>query len=260
MNSKQRVTEWENIDHRSLQYHTSQWETPKQSTLAFNKFISNEIAKSKNIIDLGAGSGAATGFLADQHKSTHFTAFDYSLELTQIGSKIASQKKMTNLRFQQGDWYDPKFVEKYDGCISLQTLSWLPDYEQPLISIFKNINPDWIAISSLFYEGDITCRIEVEEHKRDRKSFYNIYSLPAVDRLCANHGYVLKKSTPFEIDIDIAKPKDIDHMGTYTKRTLADHPNKFERLQISGPLLMSWYMLLIEKVSQSTKPTSKTLK
>ena len=63
-----------------------------------------------------------------------------------------------------------KPTKKYDGCISLQNLSWPPDYEMPLKAIFKNINPNWLAITSLFYEGDITCRIEVEEHKKEKKN------------------------------------------------------------------------------------------
>jgi hypothetical protein len=109
------------------------------------------------------------------------------------------------------------------------------------------MNPNWIALTSMFYEGDITCRTEVDEHKRNRKSFYNVYSLPAISRLCEAEGYDLTMSTPFEIDIDIDRPRDLDIMGTYTKRVVSNNANKFERLQISGPLLMSWYMVLIQK-------------
>lgn len=248
MDSKQRVSEWENLDSRQVECHRIQWDTPKQSTLAFEEFIKQHVSQSKNVIDMGAGAGASTSFLANKHTSVHFTAFDYSEELNQMGNRIASEKGIKNLSFEQGDWYNLDLNKKFDGCVSLQTLSWLPDYEAPLLAIFEKINPEWIAISSLFYEGDITCRIEVEEYKRNRKTFCNTYSLPAIRRLCEINGYILKKITPFEIEIDITKPTEIDYMGTYTEKVLCEDKNQIKRLQISGPLLMNWYILLIEKV------------
>lgn len=245
--SQQRVDEWENLDEDDYRYHEIQWETPKQSTLAFESFARQHISTSKNIIDMGAGTGAATAFLAKKHSTTHFTCFDYSNELTELGSKIALDKKIKNISFEQGDWFNMSHTTKFDACISLQTLSWLPNYEKPLMAIFEKINPNWIALTSLFYEGDITCRIEVEEHKRKKKSLYNIYSLPAISRLCQGNGFSLVKAIPFEIGVDIDKPSNIDLMGTYTRSIFAGNDKKLERLQISGPILMSWYMLLIEK-------------
>jgi|LakMenEpi03Aug12_release.lakeMendotaPanAssembly.Ray.scaffolds.fasta_scaffold3213630_1 ubiquinone/menaquinone biosynthesis C-methylase UbiE len=106
MNLKQRVSEWEELDSRQLSYHMLQWDTPKQSTLAFERFINKNFSKSKNIIDMGAGAGASTSFLAKMHESVHFTSFDYSKELTQIGDRIASKKGIKNLIFKQGDWFN----------------------------------------------------------------------------------------------------------------------------------------------------------
>ena len=83
MDSKQRVSEWKNLDIRQVEYHSIQWDTPKQSTLAFNDVLKQHLSQSQNVIDLGAGAGASTSFLANNHKSVHFTAFDYSKELIQ---------------------------------------------------------------------------------------------------------------------------------------------------------------------------------
>jgi len=244
----QRTVEWEKLDAEGIKYHTTQWEKPKRSTLAFERFINLSLSKSKNIIDMGAGAGAATAYLATNNPLVKFTAFDYSIELVEIGNQIKAKQRLDNLEFEQGDWYNLKINKKYDGCISLQTLSWLPDYEAPLVEIFEKINPNFIALTSLFYEGDITCHIEVEEHSRNnRKCFYNVYSLPAIRRLCEKNGYKLKSSIPFEIDIDIEKPDNINIMSTYTETTIAQNGDIKKRLQISGPLLMNWYMLLIEK-------------
>lgn len=243
----QRVDEWEKLDDDAYRYHKAQWETPKRSTVAFEQFAREQIAKSRNIIDMGAGSGASTATLAREHKNVNFTAFEYSGELTDIGRKIASDKGITNLSFEQGDWFKLDESREFDGCVSLQTLSWLPDYAEPLLAIFRKIKPEWLALTSLFYEGDITCRIEVEEHKKARKSFYNVYSLPAISRLCSEEGYSLVQATPFEIDIDIERPANLDIMGTYTRTLVASGSGKQERIQISGPLLMNWQMLLIQK-------------
>ena len=104
-------------------------------------------------------------------------------------------------------------------------------------------------MTSLFYEGDITCHIEVDEHLKNKKYFYNVYSLPAISRLCLKYGYNLKTFIPFDIDIDIEKPDNLNIMGTYTETIFDKDASVKKRLQISGPLLMNWYMLLIEKNS-----------
>ena len=63
-----------------------------------------------------------------------------------------SLEYVNNLNFKVGDMYQLE-KEDFDGVISLQTLSWLPDYEKPLEEISQKINPRWIAITSLFYPG-----------------------------------------------------------------------------------------------------------
>lgn len=247
-NEKQRVSEWINLNENAIKYHTAQWETPKRSTVAFASFISNYLKNARQVIDIGAGSGAATAYLAINNKNTNFTAFEYSKELTEIGQTLANKEEISNLEFEHGDLYQLQLQKKFDGCISLQTLSWLPDFEKPLLSIFKSISPKWLALTSLFYEGDISCKIEVDEHTQNRKMFYNVYSIPAVSRFCESHGYKITKTNPFIIDIDINEPKNKDLMATYTRKVLKEHNSEFDRLQFSGPLLMNWYMLIIEKI------------
>jgi len=246
----QRLDEWKKLDAKALEYHQDQWAHPKESTLAFENFISKKLKFSRNIIDLGAGAGASTAFLAAKYQEVNFTALDYSDHLIVMGRNLAASQNIFNLHFEQGNWYDLKLSKNYDGCISLQTLSWLPDYQEPLIAIFEKLDPEWIALTSLFYEGDITCKIEVDEHTRNRKGYYNIYSLPAIDRLCAQFDYKMVQALPFVIQKDLDKPINPDLMSTYTKTCLTDDPETKERIQISGPLLMNWYMILIERIKK----------
>ncbi len=242
----QRKAEWEKMDAIALDYHKSQWSIPKESTRAFLDFAKEKLAVSRNVIDLRAGAGGATAQIAQRFGHIAFTAFDYSQELVDIGAALGRDASVENLRFVQGDWYDIEKTNEFDGCISLQTISWLPGFEKPLQQIFEKISPRWIAISSLFYEGDISCRIEVNEHSKDKKSFYNVYSIPEVARFCQEHGYQLVKFIPFEIGIDLAKPANIDSMGTYTQR-IESAGESVKRLQFSGPVFMNWHMLMIEK-------------
>ena len=239
-------TTW--VDPASMLYHLRQWDTPKQSTKAFEAFVSDHLSKAKSIVDLGCGAGAATAYLARKNSSASFTGVDDSNELISVAAKMAQEQQIDNLSFRQGDMFNLLPQNGVDGVISLQTLSWLSEYEAPFLEIFWKISPQWIALTSLFYEGDITAWIQIEEHQKDnRKVPYNVYSIPAIKRLCNKHGYEISKFDRFEIDIDIDKPTELDAMGTYTRRAYIAHSSTHERLQMSGPLLLNWYMLLIEK-------------
>ena len=243
----QRTDEWKNLDESGLQYHLAQWQNPKLSTKAFEVFVHKALLDTQSVIDIGCGTGAATAYIAERYNKISFTGLDYSGELIVIAKEIARKRGLRNLAFETDDWFDLSPDRKAEGVISLQSLSWLPEFERPLGQIFKTIAPRWIAITSLFYEGDITCRVEVEEHSRSsRRSFYNVYAIPAISRFCLLHRYQVTAITPFIIDIDIPKPDDIDLMGTYTLRVNANSA-PIQRIQISGPLLMNWYMILIER-------------
>ena len=115
-----------------------------------------------------------------------------------------------------------------------------------MIQIFLKIKPSWVGLSSLFYEGDITCNIEVFEHVRNRKTLYNVYSLKELNRLANRYGYEVTATQKFDLGIDLPKPDNADLMGTYTERVQREID--FERIQISGPLLMNWKFVLLTRI------------
>lgn len=244
--SHNELTTW--TDQMSMDYHMKQWCHPKESTKAFSKYFRNDFLKSSSIIDIGAGAGAATFFLANQFPEVNFTGIDYSDELVTNAREALIESNLGNLTFESGDWFnlDKKYEGGVDGVISLQTLSWLPEMETPMTQIFTVIRPKWIGLSSLFYEGDISCRIEVDEHTRERKTFYNVYSIKKLNRLAKEHGYEVLMADRFDIGIDILKPVNVDLMGTYTEKVQRGEDH--QRLQISGPLLMNWYFVSIRKI------------
>jgi SAM-dependent methyltransferase len=238
-------TSW--IDPLSMEYHAKQWNEPKESTKAFSNFFSFELSTSKSVLDIGSGAGAATHYLASRNLNTSFIGLDQSKELVDFAKKTSKNFDLKNLSFHTGDWFNlDKKWGAIDGVISLQTLSWLPEMRSPMAQIFDTIKPDWIGLTSLFYEGDISCKIEVFEHIRNRKTFYNVYSLKELNRLAVEHKYEIFKFDRFDIDIDLPKPKNIDFMGTFTEKV--EGGLDYQRLQISGPLLMNWYFVLIKKM------------
>jgi SAM-dependent methyltransferase len=228
---------WKTIDAHGLQYHLRQWHEQKRSTIAFADFIAPHVRGS--LIDLACGAGAPTSYLARRHPQARVTGLDYSEELIGIANSVLEKDPIPNLAFEVDDWNDlrPRTV---DGVVSLQSISWLPDFKVPLGNIIKNLSPNWIALSSLFYNGDISCQIQVTEHVRNRTSFYNVYAIPEVARFAGEHGYSLE-SVPFTIDIDLPRPDNPDLMGTYTI------PSVDGRIQVSGPLLMNWRFVLLRR-------------
>lgn len=179
----------------------------------------------------------------------NFTGLDINEELIKEGNSFLQQENI-GCKIEYGDLYNldiKKLANRFEGVISYQTLSWLPEYEKALLEMIK-LNPNWISLTSLFYDGLVDCKIEIQEFsspkdkKSDKTCFYNIYSLPRVENFFFENGYQVFKSIPFEIDIDLPKPEH-SKMQTYTQKIVDEN----KRLQISGPLLMSWVFIYAAK-------------
>ena len=97
-------TSW--INPLSMDYHMKQWNEPKESTKAFSEFFSNELSMSKSIIDIGAGAGAATFYLAERNSRTNFIGIDHSQDLIDRAKETSRKFNLTNLSFDTGDWFN----------------------------------------------------------------------------------------------------------------------------------------------------------
>jgi ubiquinone/menaquinone biosynthesis C-methylase UbiE len=239
-------------NEKNMHYFMDQLENPKKSTFFFNEYFHELLSSSKKIIDLGGGNGTATQFLAKNYPHVEFTCADFSDELLESGEEVVKEIGINNLKFKKVDWYNlDEMKGQFDGVISLQTLSWLSDFKKPLEQIFTKIQPNWVGISSMFYDGDISTKVEVMEHIVDRYSYYNTYSLPQISKFCKYFEYNLAASKDFDIDIDISVPENKDRMSTFTVKLEQNEVDKREhvtkRLQISGPVLMNWKNILIKR-------------
>jgi len=205
-------------------------------------------SKSK-ILDIGTGKGANLYYMQQRFPSCQYKGLDINEEYVDNGKEFFKLHNINNCDIEYGDLYNLdllRLADKFNGITCYQTLSWLPEYKHALNNIMK-LNPDWIALTSLFYPGLIDARIEIdtydhtESEKANRSIFYNIYSLPRLENFLSENGYGIFEYCPFDIDIDLPKP-DHQNMQTYTRRL-----NDGKRLQISGPVLMNWFFVYAAK-------------
>ncbi|MBL7205514.1 MAG: methyltransferase domain-containing protein [Desulfobacteraceae bacterium] len=236
--------EW--IEKVNTEYHERQFKEPYRSTVAFCDWLEEigYIQKDSQlrIIDLCSGQGANIYYMGKRYPKSTFIGVDINSDIVMRGNKFFQDNKIHNCHLEVGDIYklDEKYVSEFEGIVSFQTLSWLPEFKKPIESMSK-LQAKWISLSSLFYDGQVSCTIEVRQYdeslERNRDSFYNVYSLPVIEKCLSENGYEEFQFTPFEIDIDLPKPNE-KVMSTYTEKLENGH-----RLQISGPLLMPWYFI-----------------
>ena len=240
----QRTEEW--IEKDNKEYHARQFSKPYPSTVAFCDWLEKigyiRPDSELRILDIGTGQGANIFYMGKRYPNCTFLGMDINDENISIGNQLLNRAGLSNCNLQVGDIYaiDEKHISAFDGVMSLQTLNWLPGFEEPLGCI-ANLRANWIALISLFYAGEVSCDISVKQYDKDLNSnldiHYNVYSLPVVERFMLVQDYGEFQFNKFEIDIDLPKP-DSRLMTTYTE-TLEDG----RRLQISGPLLMPWYFI-----------------
>lgn len=247
MKESQRMSEW--LELPNMEYHEGQFQEPYRSTVMFVDWLVAQgvvdRSRGSRMIDVGAGLGANVAYMAQHLATSDITGLDINPELVVQGNARLKRLGLSNCRLVAGDLYRLKDFcrNHYDGVVSLQTLSWLPEYESAVKSI-ASCGADWVAFSSLFFEGHVSCKIEITDHstslsdEQPRRTYYNIYSLPQVAHTLQDCGYSRVSFNPFEIDRDLAKPSH-GGMGTYTEKTESG-----SRLQRSGPLLMPWYFVL----------------
>jgi hypothetical protein len=236
---------------RHLDYHLRQFNEPYRSTVHLREFVEDQLrecCQPYRAIDVGGGAGANAYHLSESLINTSWTVLDINETLFDLGKSIMKKKAMTMpVQFIAGDFYhldelfDPK---SFDLVFSIQTLSWLPNYEQALFQLLR-LSKKVTFVTSLFTDFLVDAHVEVTQYKDHTKwkgegpYIYNIYCFERFRDFCIDHGAKRVIATDFQIDIDLAPPSN-QQMSTYTSR-LEDG----RRVQRSGPLLMPWKFIAI---------------
>ncbi|HOE11887.1 MAG TPA: class I SAM-dependent methyltransferase [bacterium] len=242
---------FEQLGENNWNYAKRQFDIPKRSTVFFCDFLDKKqlMKPGHHLVDFGAGAGAVIHYMAGKHPDIRFTGVELNPELVEYGNRRFHDDHLEDrCRLIQGDCYNPNpdLLGNVDGIFSVQTIMVLNDI-QALIDAVTNLRPKWFAANSLFFDGNVDAKVEINDYTDPLKGGgytirpYNIWSIPRIHERFAAKGYTEFQSLPFEIDMDLPKPNG-GGMGTYTE-TLRNG----KRIQISGPLLMSWYFLFASR-------------
>jgi SAM-dependent methyltransferase len=231
------------LSDKHLSYHEKQYEEPKLSTVSLCNFVSKVIAYpqvSIKALDVGCGAGANMLHLSKVLVNTNWVGLDFADKHFGMAKKYMNDG--SKFTFKQGDFFklSEMFGEKaFDVVFSIQTLSWLPKYEDALKEIMT-VAKKYVFITSLFTDFQVDVYSNVFEYDDDGKVRpdspynYNVYSLDRFKNFCLQNGAKDIIARDFVIDRDLTS--SVRTMGTYTVKKQDDGT----RLQFSGPLHLPW--------------------
>ena len=107
--------------------------------------------------------------------------------------------------------------------------------------------PKWIAINSLFFDGNLDVLIHIRDHENKKihdknpNADFNIFSLKKTEEIFRRNGYKLiikKQYFPEKAIKKIGKKR-----GSYTIKT---EINKYTTF--SGPVHLPWYFVVAKKI------------
>jgi SAM-dependent methyltransferase len=227
-------------------YHLKQYNTPYESTKQLSRLLKSYAGiKERKLLDLGCGAGANTYYLKKKFDLSTATGVDMNSNLINSAKKIIKLKSVKNIDFLVDDIEKNKKLKKKRlkfGIVTLiQVLSVLDSYNKVLKSAIS-FKPKFIAVSSLFWDGDLDFKIKVnflnkKNTKIEKTSVYNIYSLNKYLNFMKLNGYNKNIVKKLKITTNL-KVRNKKYMGSYTanlngKKTL-----------ITGPILQSWYFVI----------------
>ena len=166
-------------------YHDKQFSNPYYSTIKFCDWLVELQAlnkKTKSICDMGCGKGANLYYMAKRFPQCRFFGKDIDKKVIKKGKIFLQNASIKNIKLQVGDIEKKQKSTnktKFDGIVSLQTISWLSDYKK-VIAAMSAWRPKWISFTSLFYDGPIEAKTIISEFQADgrtKKDFITILIL-----------------------------------------------------------------------------------
>ena len=114
-------------------------------------------------------------------------------------------------------FYIKRYKLKYDGILSFQTLSYLDIWYTESLKNIKKKNFNFVAFSSLFYEGKVDYKIFVNDFSKSEftKGYYNIFSLNKIKNILKKNGYRKIFYKSFLIKKNLKRPIH-EGMGSYS--------------------------------------------
>ena len=228
----------------------TQFKKVYESTIEFEKYLKKLNffnSNTKNVLDLGTGIGANLQYFFKKNKNISFTGSDYRSKRINIAKTLNKNPK---IKFETSNILNfnslKKFKKKFDGIISIHTICCFKDLNKPIGNILK-LNAKWVAINSLFFDGDLDVLIHIRDHKNKKlkesnpDSDFNIFSIRNLKKIVKKYNYEIVNVHQFFPKKKI-KLKSKGARGSYTLNTELSKNTTF-----SGPVFLPWYFIIIKK-------------
>lgn len=227
---------------------TNQLRNIYESTIEFEKFIkrNNGFKNIRSVLDAGCGIGANSYYFVKKNPLIQFTGGDYRKENIQEAKKILSKKYNPKINFINYNILKPsKYLEKkFDGIICIHTFCTFKNSKLTIDKLCK-LQPKWIAINSLFYNGPLEVLIHIRSGLKDTNpdGDFNIFSIPKIKKYFLRHGYKIYFK-PFFPKNRLKAPKNKSR-GSYTLKTDFNKNTVF-----TGPVHLPWYFIFAKKLNK----------
>lgn len=231
-----------------------QYKSTYQSTIEFDKFIKKNLLKSKFILDAGCGEGGTLSYYAKKYDHLKIIGLDYRDYNVATSKKYFKKFNLDkNTKFKKINLLKKikdKSLNNPDGIISEKTFCTFKNIELVLNNLI-GLNPKWIAINSLFFDGNLDVLIHTRNTSKKNNinyqdsnpdSDFNIFSLDNIKKFLKKKKYKISKVKPFFPIKNIKRNKNNRGRGTYTMKTQINRFTCF-----SGPVYLPWHFILIEK-------------
>jgi len=206
--------------------------------------IIESVKKYKNnyhpkILEVACGYGRLVHFINELNLPGEIWGIDYVKKLIDRAKKDFNGKE--NIKFKCSNLYDlsKKYNKFFDIIVLYKTLSWLPDYRDAVKEMMAAAK-DKIYITALFYDGDISFEIKINELNKKTFSSLNFYSLNEFKLFCKKHGAKKVVAHEMHVDFDLPKSEDPNILKTFTIKT-ADN----KRLEVTGTVILNWKLIEI---------------
>ena len=225
-----------------------QYSKPYFSTIQFEEFLNKELSKCQTIIDIGCYTGGTLSYYCKKYNNIEFIGIDYDPNFIKDAKKYHQKNNIKNSSFYVMDLINDNFEKKFHslkkpiGIISEKTFCTFKRIDK-ITKKIMNLNCEFLAINSLFYNGDIDALIHIREpgdkSDNDPNGDLNIHSLNKFRNYLNKNNYTIRKVK------DFFPPKKIlsknNGRGTYTMKTEISDYTMF-----SGPIFLPWKFVLIK--------------
>ncbi|PSB03163.1 class I SAM-dependent methyltransferase [Merismopedia glauca] len=99
-----------------------------------------------DVLDVGCGCGRAINLMAQRFPNSRFTGYDFSTETIAVAQSEASDRSLTNTRFQVKDAAQLDEVEQYDLICTFDAIHDQARPDLVLRGIYRALRPDGIYL------------------------------------------------------------------------------------------------------------------